>query len=252
MRKQHFTLIELLVVIAIIAILASMLLPALNKARARGYVASCKGNMKSLVSGLIMYASDNNDQLPTHNALPVEQSGSQPYQSTWWMWHLRSNYGMGDKVFLCRGNHRRTDNDSAENYVPGLGWILGNKQMDDQSTNYSMNANLLKVSSWGKQGIRGKITKCDSPTKSMLVLEYGWPFFVDGLNKFNWTQSRFGKDPKYLRDHQNTETNFGMVDGHVESLKFGVNPRGIWSNPLRSWYEKGNWTFGELWYPSAN
>ena len=251
MRKHCFTLIELLIVIAIIAILASMLLPALNQARARGYVASCKGNMKSLVAGVLMYVSDNNDQLPTHNALPVEDSGSRAFQSTWWMWHLRDNYGMGDKVFLCRGNHRKSSDDGADDYVPGLGWTLGNKLMDDRSTNYSLNGALLKVEDWGKKGISGKIIKCDSPTKSMLVLEYAWPIFVDGLDKFNWTQSRFGKDWDYLRDHQNTETNFGMVDGHVESLRYGTNPRGLWSNPLRSWYERGNWTFGELWYPTA-
>ena len=57
--KQKFTLIELLVVIAIIAILAGMLLPALNNARQRGYAAKCTGNMKQLATGLLLYADDN-------------------------------------------------------------------------------------------------------------------------------------------------------------------------------------------------
>ncbi len=63
-RRRDFTLIELLVVIAIIAILASMLLPALKNARETGLRSSCKNNMKQLFLACDAYAADNNGYVP--------------------------------------------------------------------------------------------------------------------------------------------------------------------------------------------
>jgi prepilin-type N-terminal cleavage/methylation domain-containing protein/prepilin-type processing-associated H-X9-DG protein len=65
--KQAFTLIELLVVIAIIAILASMLLPALGKAKERALTAQCTGNLRQIGYSMQMYGDDANGFLPQAN-----------------------------------------------------------------------------------------------------------------------------------------------------------------------------------------
>ncbi len=60
---RFFTLIELLVVIAMIAILAAMILPALNKAREKGRAIRCMSQLKQIVTGELAYCNDNDDEI---------------------------------------------------------------------------------------------------------------------------------------------------------------------------------------------
>ena len=107
--KKTFTLIELLVVIAIIAILAGMLLPALNKARERARSSTCVSNLKNLRLTTILYENDCDRWLP----VPLNKGFSGGYNPYTWAGALytygytkganKNNYygKKVDKILLC-------------------------------------------------------------------------------------------------------------------------------------------------------
>jgi len=100
MNARGFTLLELLVVIAVIAILAALLLPAVEKARESAARVACAGREHQLAMGCAMYVGDNAGYLPTNNRYAVAVCNSLGGPEDGWCWPDETGWSWGHAVSL--------------------------------------------------------------------------------------------------------------------------------------------------------
>ena len=208
-RTPRFTLIELLVVIAIIAILAAMLLPALNQAKAKALQINCAANQKQLGLATRMYSGDNDGYIV---ALTARNQGAPNDDANRWTWRaLLFNYVNATKIYTCPANPQWTYDDAeAGKEVPSEAQSQGG---------YGWN-NIHGIGGLPNPVRDRPEVSVAKPSSAITLSDHGPVFYMAlGTNApgFNRLSSP-NQAPQHLSNStiHNEGANYTFIDGHVK------------------------------------